>query len=237
MSEPETLRRTRGNLVAARIVEVDPDDIATNVTDGLRVDCMFNPFEYTVTKTNQFRAGTQPRGNNPQGEFVQSGAQTLTLSLVFDTYETGENVARKTNDLWKFMMVDESEQSSSSSEDEKVPPPLAAFEWGGGFRFVAFITNMTQKFTLFKTDGTPVRANVTVTFTQYHDVDDYGPQNPSSGSGPAERIRQVIAGDRIDGIAAEEYQDATKWRMIAEHNHITNPLVLKVGMYLRIPIE
>ena len=71
---------------------------------------------------------------------------------------------------------------------------------------------MTQKFTLFKNDGTPVRAQVDVTFTQYTDLDDYPRQNPTSGGGPIERIWRVVAGwRRLDLIAAEVYHDAGKW--------------------------
>jgi hypothetical protein len=32
------------------------------------------------------------------------------------------------------------------------------------------------------------------------------------------------------------FDDATKWRLIADHNHITNPLALEPGTYLRIPV-
>ena len=123
-----------------------------------------------------------------------------------------------------------------SHKGDKVAPPQVAFEWGV-FRFVSYITNMTQKFTLFKHDGTPVRAKVNVTFTQYTDVEDYKPQNPTSGGGPIERVWRVIAGDRLDTIAAEVYQDATKWRLIAEHNQIVNPLALRPGQQLSIPVD
>jgi nucleoid-associated protein YgaU len=78
---------------------------------------------------------------------------------------------------------------------------------------------------------------VDVTFTQYTDVDDYEKQNPTSGGGPIERIWRVVAGDRLDTIAAEVYQDSTKWRLIASQNHITNPLAIRPGQQLRIPID
>ena len=140
--------------MAARIVSVNPDDINLD-TNTVCVDCMFNPFEYTVSKTNQFKeTATQPLDNKPQAEFVKAGAQTLTLNLVFDTYETGENVSDKTNELWEFMKIT---VKKIGKKEVKIPPPLAAFEWGGGFRFVAYITNMTQKFTLLKRRDTRSR--------------------------------------------------------------------------------
>jgi hypothetical protein len=223
--------KTRGNLEPATIYEVN--EKGDKVTGGISVECMFNPFEYTVSKTNTYEEKPKNQGDVPQAEFKKAGSQTLKLNLVFDSYESGEDISKKTCILWKFM---ETKSQSGSSQDGKVSPPQAAFEWGV-FKFVAFITNMTQKFTLFKIDGTPVRSKIDVTFTQYVDTKDYKHQNPTSGGGPIERVWRVIAGDRLDTIASEVYQDATKWRLIADHNHIENPLSLKPGMLLTIPFE
>jgi len=228
------MANTRGKLTAARIIEVDEKGTPKPEDPGNHVDCMFNPYEYTVSKTNTFTEQPKNASNTTQGDFWKSGNQSLVLKLIFDTYEDGTDVSITTNKLWKFMMIDEAKQDQANT---KISPPQVAFEWGGVFRFVSYITSMTQKFTLFLNDGSPVRAEVNVTFTQYTDVNDYPKQNPTSGEGASERIRLVVFGDRLDAIAAEEYHDATKWRLIADHNHITNPFVLEAGMQLRIPSE
>jgi hypothetical protein len=221
---------TRGNLIPAKIYEVDIT--GERKMGGVSVDCMFNPFEYTVTKSNTYAEDPLNNSNTPQVNFVKSGPQTLTLNLIFDTYESGEDVSQTTNKLWKLM---EPRTTLEGGNISKAPPPEVAFEWGV-FRFVAVITQMTQKFTLFQQNGSPARAQVSVTYTQYRDLNDYPNQNPTSGGGPLERVRTVIAGDRLDIIAYEVYGDATKWRLIAEHNHITNPFVLHPGQTLSIPV-
>ena len=43
---------TRGNLVTARIYEVDQS--GSEKSGGISVPCMFNPFEYTVAKSNTY---------------------------------------------------------------------------------------------------------------------------------------------------------------------------------------
>ena len=222
---------TRGQLVAAKIFEVDAQ--GHEKSGGISVSCMFNPYEYSVTKSNTYDERPRNNADTPQGEFFKSGSQTLKLNLTFDTFESGEDVSLETNKLWKFMLT---KTQQSRRQNEKIEPPQVAFEWGV-FRFVSYITQMTQKFTLFKNDGAPVRAQVDVTFTQYTDVDDYPRQNPTSGGGPIERIWRVVAGDRLDIIAAEVYQDATKWRLIADQNKLENPLALRPGMQLRIPMD
>ncbi len=225
------MANTRSNLVTAKIIEVD--NKGKNKGGGITISCMFNPFEYTVSKANSYEEKSKNNSDVPHVEFKKGGPQTLKLSLTFDTYEKQQDVSKLTNQLWKLM---ESKTRREGNKDKKVPPPEVAFEWGV-FRFVAVITDMTQKFTLFKPDGTPVRAKVDVTFTQHIDVDDYGGQNPTSGGGPVQRVRQVVAGDRLDTIAYEVYGDATKWRTIAASNHITNPLALRAGQQLTIPMD
>ncbi len=220
---------TRSNLQAARIYEATSS--GEEKGGGVAVSCMFNPFEYTVSKTNTYKEESRNRSDVPSFEFEKAGPQTLKLTLLFDTFEDDTDVSLETNKLWKLM---ESKTRREGNRTKKVPPPEVAFEWGV-FRFVAVITNMTQKFTLFKPDGTPVRASVEVTFTQHKDVNDYPNQNPTSGGGEIERVWRVIAGDRIDTIAFAVYGDATRWRAIAEYNQLNNPLALKSGRQLIIP--
>lgn len=226
---------TRGNLQAARIVEVKVSSGNKVTGHGDFVNCMFNPYEYTVTKNNTFTEKKSANGgNSPIAELSQAGAQTLQLDLTFDTTHTGEDVTLETRKLWKFMRIKEDEKGNPLDKGEV---PLVAFHWGV-FYFVSYITSMTQKFTLFMKDGTPVRAKVNVTFTQYLDVEDYYPkQNPTSGDGPLHRTWQVTAGDRLDLIAADVYKDATRWREIADYNGLVEPTDLQPGRMLLIPIK
>ncbi len=228
----KSLPTTKGGLAAARIFEVDQQ--REEVKGGFAVACMFNPFEYTLTKSNSYKESDATKGASaPKAEFSKGGAQTLQISLLFDTYTTGSDVRDVTNILWKMMAVKE---RPNKKPDEKDSPPMVAFAWGT-FYFVAYITNMTQKFTLFTHEGKPVRAKVDVTFTQYIDEDDVKPQNPTSGGGPINRLWRVVGAERIDLIAAQVYGDATKWRLIAEHNQLVDPLALRPGQVLAIPLS
>lgn len=221
------MSKTNGGLVAASIFEADENGSKI----GTEVFCMFNPYEYSVSKQNTYSEKPKNRSNSPAFDFKKAGPQTLKLSLFFDTYESGEDVSNTTNQLWAFM-----QPKDSRANPQKKEPPRVAFNWGS-FRFAAVITSMTQKFTLFQANGTPVRAKVDVTFTQHKDVEDYrnSPQNPTSGGGPIMRTWHIVNGDRLDNIAARIYGDATLWRLIAEYNNIDNPLSLRPGKKILIP--
>ncbi len=217
------------SLKKAKIFEVDP--VTRRPKGTAPVTCMFNPFEYTVSKSNSFSEPNPANTKNqPNAEFSKAGAQRLKLNLVFDTYELGKDVRQQTDQLWKLMEV------KPQTGKEKASPPAVAFHWGT-FYFVAYITDMTQKFTLFNKDGIPVRAHVDITLTQYIDEGDYPPQNPTSGGGEIERVWQIIGADRLDNIAADIYGDATRWRQIAQFNGIVNPLAIQAGQSLLIPFN
>jgi nucleoid-associated protein YgaU len=213
---------TRGGLEPAVIENSDTGD---------KVYCMFNPNEYTLTKQNQWQRGETKGKNVPRLRFTQGGSQTLKLQLFFDTYAEGTDVRQHTDPLWQMMMINTDRTNPRSNKSE---PPAVSFQWGG-LNFAAVITNMNQKFTLFLKDGTPVRTIVDVTLEQLGDEEDYPGQNPTSGGGEAPKTRIVQAGERIDLITYEEYEDPTLWRRIADANRLTDPLHLRPGQRLAIP--
>jgi hypothetical protein len=213
---------TRGGLEPAVIVNTDT---------GEPVQCMFNPSEYTLSKQNRWERGETKGKNVPRLKFSQGGSQTLKLQLFFDTYADEMDVRIHTEPLWQMMMVNSNKINPRSKKGE---PPAVMFQWGG-LVFTAVITNMTQKFTLFFKDGRPARATVDITLEQLGDEGDFAAQNPTSGGGEAPKTRIIHAGERLDLIAFEEYDDATQWRRIAEANGLTHPLRLSPGQILVVP--
>jgi hypothetical protein len=216
------LNVTRGGLEPAEII---------NEATGERVKCMFNPFEYTLSKTNQWQLDPQKGQNVPRVRFTNGGSQILKLALTFDTTLDGSDVRIHTDKLWKMMMVVESQADPQSGMSQ---PPEVSFAWGRLY-FKAVLTNMTQKFTLFKPDGTPLRCAVDVTLEQKIDVDDYRDQQPLQGITGAPRSAQAVEGSRLDNIAAELAEEGVDAiRRIAEENNIDNPLNIAPGRLLNI---
>ncbi len=109
------------------------------------------------------------------------------------------------------------------------------FQWGRAWSFVAVVTSLTQKFTLFDADGTPVRAVVTIAFQQLQDTAELARQNPTSGGVAADRVWTVTDGDTLASIAYREYGDPARWRLIAAANGLTTVRRLSPGAVLVIP--
>ncbi|MFQ5380402.1 MAG: peptidoglycan-binding protein [Dehalococcoidia bacterium] len=204
-----------------------------NVDSGKTVRCLFNPTEYSFTKTVKWKAANDRGANVPRLEFTGGDPIALKMQLFFDTHEAGKDVRTEyTNDLWELAMVDSSRRDSRTQQSS---PPICEFQWGSMWSFRAVVTNISQKFTLFKEDGTPTRATVDLSLKQAEDPDDFPFQNPTSGGAAGHRTHVVRQGDRLDFIAAEEYGEARHWRHVAEANGIDDPFTLRPGAVLALP--
>ncbi len=207
--------------------------VIINLDKNSRVECLFNPKEYTFAKRNQWKAGKNSGVNMPKLEFSSGEPATLTLQLFFDSYADGKDVREVYTDaIWEMMLVD---SSLKDKKNKKGRPPKVRFQWGKAWSFDAVLTSVNQRFTLFLPDGTPVRASLDVTFQQVKDEKLFPRQNPTSGGVGGERVWVVHEGDTLSWIAYKEYGDAGRWRVIADANQLNEVRRLRPGMMLAIP--
>lgn len=215
--------------VKAKIINCETNEAAI---------CMFNPKEYTFTKQNKWEEKPADKKDVAHLKFGGGAPASLKLQLLFDTYEdhsqsiagltitAGEDVRKHTKSLWDMMKID----------PKKKEPPHCRFEWGKLWSFEAVIESISQKFTLFDSKGTPLRAILDVSFKQIKDEGQYPRQNPTSGGSPNERLRTVREGETLMSIANEELGNPAAWRHIADTsgNRIDDPLRLRPGQLLII---
>ena len=203
--------------------------------------CWFNPKEYTVSKSNNWTFKSQAGKDLPGGQFGGGQPRELALELLFDTSDSeSEDVTGVCNRLFKMMDVDRRWASGSRNTGR---PPHVKFEWGQGvLSFDAVPKSLSVQFTLFKPNGTPIRASVKLSFQQIQPALQIGGsgasaerQNPTT-TGLAGLTSHVVRdGDSLQSIAFAHFGDATKWRTIAEVNRIDDPLRLRRGTVLSIP--
>jgi nucleoid-associated protein YgaU len=212
-----------GPPVKAEIINLD--GTTENIT------CLFNPKQYAFRKENTWTlAATNLTSESPL-HFGSGTNATTQLDLVFDTYATGEDVrTRYTEPLWTLTLVDTTLTDHSHPRGR---PPHVRFHWGTSWNFDAVITTMTQTFSLFAHDGTPLRASVSLALKQL--PEQAGLQNPTSQSEHPPRVWTVREGDSLAWIAYTEYGRTSDWRQIADANRLTDLRRLVPGMKLEIP--
>lgn len=204
------------------------------IENGGRLNCLFNPSELTISKSNQWEGDRVPGRAIPDLYFTGGQPGTMRLNLLFDTTADGTPVTRHTSRLMNAMKVDTT-LPGHDPDRNKGRPPWVQFHWGDLHSFKAVIESLEVTFNYFAAGGMPLRAKAGVSLKQYEEEAKWGPQNPTSGTPEPHRAHQLQLGETLDRLAGRYYGDPTKWRLIARANNIHNPLAVPVGTMLVIP--
>ena len=209
--------------------------------EGLPFEVSYNPTELAFTKSAQFADIAVPGLEAPIIQFVRGDAETLSLELFFDSTDGGTghgatSVTDKVTQFQKLVTVDGAIHA----------PPIVRLTWGNGLPGPAFatglrmteidviVTSVARRYTLFNSDGLPLRATVTLQMRVYWTI---GEQTKLLNYRSADHTRThaVREGETLPLIAWDAYSDVSKWRVIAEHNGLSQTRDLPAGLILQLP--
>lgn len=223
----------RPKLVHAHLQPYEPNpsgDLSKPGPELPIIEFQFNPKELTLSKSAQWARETG-RGNRKSGppQYQGPAPSKLSLEMFFDASEKMDNsVVKRVERLFACCVP-----TSTSHDQKKGSPPWVLFRWGGLTGFLAYISSVSAKYTLFTTSGLPVRAVCTVTLDEL--AGETPRQNPTSGGPVPRRVHTLVDGDTLPAIAFREYGDASMWRAVARANEIDDPLRLPVGTTVLLP--
>ncbi|MBB5867916.1 nucleoid-associated protein YgaU [Allocatelliglobosispora scoriae] len=199
---------------------------------------MFNPKEYTVTKSAEWsRKSTKNAASAAMPEFTGAGPRSISVEMFLDA--TDPDLKVQVHEAVETLLKCVVPLPATLAKGKKPLPPFVLFGWGKIVSFVAFVKSVNAKYTLFMPDGTPLRAVCQLTLEEIPVPAKHGTppkrQNPTSGSAHSTHAHTVIAGDSLASISYAAYGDATRWRDVAEANDIDDPLRLTPGTRLLLP--
>ena len=143
---------------------------------GLTVSAQYNPKELQVdqnvpwkkpeaaTKTGAAGGAAGSSSGKPlEVEFTGAEGRTMTIEMLFDGYEPSGrkvNVTEMVKRLTKMATVIDSE----SSDEQKRRPHHCVISWGsrGLPKFECVIESLSTKYSMFSSEGEPLRATCTV---------------------------------------------------------------------------
>jgi hypothetical protein len=192
-----------------------------NTVTGESIPVMYNPEQFSLDQGNNFAEIGIPGLNAPPLQYVRGKGRVLSMDLFFDSYERGLDVRAFTDGLTGLLQT----------QPGTLAPPVLLFVMGS-FSFRCVLVDAAQRFTMFASDGTPVRSTVSARFHEY--VDGTAATQQGAFVGPPTLVN-VVQGDTVSSIAAKVYRDPSRWREIADANHIEDPFKPRVGTPLVIP--
>jgi nucleoid-associated protein YgaU len=213
------------------------------------IEALFNPSEISMTRSADWEQQLTVGQSSAlvEQEFRSIQAETFSIELFFDTYESRSRAipgARAAASFLPASLIPGREASDVRQYTDQIArlievdtelhrPPLCDLRWGVFDIFTGVLTTLEQRFTLFLDDGTPVRATLTCDFVEV------GTQAQARAtelhSSDVVKTRQVRRYDTLQSLAADEYGDPALWRPIATANGIVNPRDLRPGTMLTIP--
>jgi hypothetical protein len=116
----------------------------------------FNPQSLQYTITNNLR---NTGSGNSSKQYVSDSTGKLTMDLIFDTTDTGEDVRLHTVRVAQLMEPSESDHT----------PPVVEFEWGL-YTFSGMVETYRETIDFFSADGVPLRASVNLTLASQDQV-------------------------------------------------------------------
>ena len=197
--------------------------------------CLFNPESITITKSNDWSGDAMPGKGVPTLTFKGQQSGSMSFDLVFDTTADGSPVTNYTNKLLANMEIDATLPGTNEKTNNS-RPPFVVFHWGQLYSFPAVIKSATVTFDYFSATGVPLRAKVKLDMTQYMASRAFTKQNPTSGTPEPHRVHRVQPGETLDRISARYYGDATRWRLLASANGIEDPLGIRPGSLITVPL-
>lgn len=196
------------------------------IEGGDALECAFNPESYTISKTNVWTFKPNQGKDRPDGEFGGGLPMTYKLTLLLDVSLQGSDASIK----------DQANKLMQAMHGNGSAPKFVTFTWGSVKLPKAAPLSMSIQYTLFHPNGEPMRALVDLELAQAEDLSPPGiAQNPTTRGIAGLRTHTVRDGDSLPSIAHAAYGDPTRWRVIAEANHIDDPLRLRRGAMLSIP--
>jgi hypothetical protein len=207
--------------------------VVEGVTPKPLLNFTYNPTEYSISKSARWnRPPTRGAESATPPEFTGTDPMTLSMEIFFDAVEQpAGDVSRDIETLLEWTKPTEMSRAQGLAQ-----PPLLRFIWGMNpvlQSFQGFLKSVTAKHTMFRIDGTPIRATATITLEEV--TPEVPGQNPTSGALEGRRGHVVTAGETLQSIAHAEYERPALWRGLADFNGIDDPLRLAPGTELLIP--
>ncbi len=197
--------------------------VLESLESGVKVKAWFNPKEYTVSKSVSWNQHKGSATDFPNLQFTTGQPKKLKVDLFFDGYEDKKSVRGDCEKLIKLAEMDSGLHR----------PPKCKFTWENE-KFEGVVDNVSVKYTMFLSGGTPVRATASVSMSAGNPTRKEKSGSPNESPDYA-KLHTLRRGETLHALAEAEYDDPAEWRRIADANGIDNPMELQPGMRLLIP--
>lgn len=205
------------------------EDPGCSTSAGAAFTVMVNPDEYSRSYGIKY-ANQQGSGSSAAPmKFARSEPEGITLSFFLDG--TGALASDTATDV--ETAITSFEKVAYEYNGDIHSPNYLKISWGI-LIFKGRLQSYSVSYTLFKPDGTPLRAKVKATFKEAIDASTIA-KKEGDNSPDLTHVRTVVAGDTLPMLCQKIYKDPSMYLQVAKHNNLINLRRLTPGTELYFP--
>jgi len=134
-----------------------------------KVTAQFRPKEISIDRNVNWSKHENPNGNSSMLEFTGANNPTLSVELFFDSFQPlvkspPIKIMDQIRRLESMTMIPEKAKGSDRH------PPQVMFTWQAGPPFKGVIESLSIKYTMFDSQGNPIRATCTVKIKEADEI-------------------------------------------------------------------
>jgi len=217
--------------------KVDKSGTVTGIDSAKKFEVMLNPSSYKHAKSinytgldgksDEMKARIAQGASAATPQFKNTGNEKVSFSITLD----GTGVAGKYPDV--KIQIKKLSDLVYKYEGNTHEPNIVRLSWGG-FSFDGRLTSMDTEYTLFKPSGEPLRAKISLSFTDYTSIKEEA-LKANKTSPDLTHLVEVKAGDSLPLLCYHIYKNSAYYLEVAKCNGITNFRDIKPGTRLNFP--
>ena len=211
----------------------------TNIDQGDTFHVQFNPKELKLDEKAIWKPSGEHQTDKPLLTYEKGQPSSLSMELIFDSTDDGSNCYDSHVKKLRALLCTTVNLTDAQGNDVSRPPYLR-FQWSN-FSFECVLESLGVQFLMFKPDGTPLRAKVTVGLKERKRSNLGG---SSSGGVTLSAMGSMFSGaDNVktttvqqgDTMSSVSQRSGGDMREMAEANNVDDPMNPPVGENLVVP--
>ena len=192
-----------------------------------------NPESYAINYEIEYGEDQAPGTSNKLPKFNKIKPQIIEFTFIFDSTGTLPGTTDEQRNNGIKADVDKFQQIVSGYNGESHSPHFLQVIWGV-LLFKCVLTNLTITYSLFRPDGSPVRATAKAKFQGLIE-DNLRLAEENNSSPDLTHVRIVKEGDTLPLMCQKIYGDGKYYLEIARFNKLINFRHLKAGQRIEFP--
>ncbi|MCC2545351.1 LysM peptidoglycan-binding domain-containing protein [Hymenobacter sp. BT175] len=197
-------------------------------TKGARYDVFLNPESFSHTHSVTYSKTQKPGAAGGSPKFTHANPDTVSFALHFDG--TGVIDSTRTDVAAEIKQL----QNVVLDYQGKIHAPYYLKLIWGSFLFNCRLTKFDVSYTMFRPDGSPLRAKVQLGFVGFIDAGTLAKQEDKQSSDLSHRY-QVKAGDTLPVLCNRIYGKPDYYLQVARQNNLVHFRRLEPGSYIVFP--